>query len=33
MFMHECMDEPEDAGPAKICSGIHGCPGLGSVIY
>src|SRR5436190_2082226 len=32
-FMHECMDEPEDAGPAKICSGIQGCGGLESVIY
>ena len=31
-FMHECMDEPEDAGPAKICSGIQGCGGLELVI-
>src|SRR6266480_2297815 len=31
-FMHECMDEPEDAGPATICSVIQGCGGLESVI-
>ncbi len=31
--MHECMDEPEDAVIAKICSVIQGCGGLGSVIY
>ena len=30
--MHECMDEPEDAGSAKICSVIRGCGGLESVI-
>src|SRR5436305_4853967 len=26
-FMPEGMDEPEDAGPAKVCSGIRGCVG------
>jgi hypothetical protein len=31
--MHECMDKPEDAVSATICSGIQGCGGLGSVIY
>src|SRR5438093_11532564 len=31
-FMHECMHEPEDARPAKICSGIQGRGGLESVI-
>src|SRR6266516_8202928 len=32
-FRHECLDEPEDARPATICSGIQGCGGLGSGIY
>src|SRR6059058_962268 len=31
--MHECMDEPEDAGPATICSVIQGCGGLELVTY
>src|SRR2546421_9254447 len=30
-FMHECMDEPEDVGPATICSAIRVRGGLGSV--
>ena len=31
-FRHKCLDEPEDARPAKICSGIQGCGGMESVI-
>ena len=31
-FRHKCLDEPEDARPAKVCSGIRGCGGLESVI-
>ena len=25
--MHECMDEPEDDGPATVCSVIRECGG------
>lgn len=32
MSMHECMDEPEDADPATICSGILGRVGPGLAI-
>jgi hypothetical protein len=30
--MHESMDEPEDAGPAKVCSGIQERGGPEAVI-
>ena len=31
--MHECMDESEDEGPVKVCSGIRGCGGREAGIY
>lgn len=30
--MQGCMGEPEDAGPAMVCSAIRGCGGLEAVI-